>query len=77
MLGRIDPDTTAQSNGVRLAIIVSHPIQYYAPLHQRLARRSDLIVKVFFTWHSGERAVHDLGFVRPIAWDIPFTEGYD
>jgi glycosyltransferase involved in cell wall biosynthesis len=61
----------------RLAIIVSHPIQYYAPLHQRLASRDDLLVKVFFTWHSGQTAVEDRGFKIPVAWDIPLTEGYD
>jgi hypothetical protein len=36
----------------RLAIIVSRPIQYYVPLYQRLARRNDLAIKVFFTWHA-------------------------
>ena len=61
----------------RFAIIVSHPIQYYAPLYQRLASRDDLLVKVFFTWHSGQTAVEDRGFKMPIAWDIPLTEGYD
>jgi glycosyltransferase involved in cell wall biosynthesis len=61
----------------RLAIIVSHPIQYYAPLHQRLARRHDLVLKVFFTWHSAEAPVHDRGFQRMVAWDVPLTEGYD
>ena len=62
---------------IRLAFVVSHPIQYYAPLHQRLAGREDLEVKVFFTWHDGRAAVRDTGFQRPVAWDIPLTEGYD
>jgi glycosyltransferase involved in cell wall biosynthesis len=61
----------------RVAFIVSHPIQYYAPLYKRLAARDDLFVKVFFTWHSGQTAVHDQGFNIPIAWDIPLTDGYD
>jgi glycosyltransferase involved in cell wall biosynthesis len=61
----------------RLAIIVSHPIQYYAPLYQRLARRDDLLVKVFFTWHAGQGAAEDSGFGMPVAWDLPLTEGYD
>jgi glycosyltransferase involved in cell wall biosynthesis len=60
----------------RLAVIVSHPIQYYAPLYQRLARRDDLALKVFFTWHSGQR-VEDHGFKKHIAWDIPITQGYE
>lgn len=61
----------------RLAIVVSHPIQYYAPLYQRLARRDDLELKVFFTWHAGQAAVQDHGFRRPVVWDIPLTEGYE
>ncbi len=60
----------------RLAFVVSHPIQYYAPLHQRLARRDDIEIKVFFTWHDGSMAIEDSGFARPVAWDIPLTQGY-
>lgn len=62
---------------LRLAIIVSHPIQYYAPLYKRLASRDDLSIKVFFTWHAGLAAVKDRGFQIPVAWDIPLTEGYE
>lgn len=61
----------------RIAFVVSHPIQYYAPLHRRLAARGDLSVKVFFTWHGGAAAVHDAGFGRKFAWDTPLTEGYE
>lgn len=62
---------------LRLAFIVSHPIQYYAPLYQLLAQREDLTIKVFFTWHDARMAVPDSGFKRAIAWDIPLTVGYD
>ena len=61
----------------RLAIVVSHPIQYYVPLYQRLARREELEIRVFYTWHAGEKAVLDRGFDTPVAWDIPLTEGYE
>jgi glycosyltransferase involved in cell wall biosynthesis len=61
----------------RIAFVVSHPIQYLVPLYRRLAGRNDTEVKVFFTWHAGERAVDDPGFGQAIAWDIPLTEGYD
>lgn len=60
----------------RLAVIVSHPIQYYAPLYQRLARRDDLSIRVFFTWHGGQ-ASEDRGFKMRVAWDISLTEGYE
>jgi glycosyltransferase involved in cell wall biosynthesis len=60
----------------RLAFIISHPIQYYAPLHRRLAKRDDLRINVFFTWHAGEKAQLDRGFQKTVAWDIPLTNGY-
>lgn len=66
----------AASAPTRLAIIVSHPIQYFAPLYQRLARRSDITLKVFFTWHGGG-PVYDRGFNTSFGWDIPVNTGYD
>jgi glycosyltransferase involved in cell wall biosynthesis len=63
--------------GHRLAFIVSHPIQYYAPLYQRLSRRDDIAIKVFFTWHDGTKAVQDPGFGISVAWDIPLNQGYE
>jgi len=61
----------------RLAIVVSHPIQYYVPLYRKLATREDLDVKVFFTWHAATGPQRDYGFEREFKWDIPLTEGYD
>ena len=73
----IRKDAPEASKQIRLAIIVSHPIQYFAPLYQRLAKREDIAVKVFFTWRLADAAAHDHGFRRPVAWDIPLTEGYE
>jgi glycosyltransferase involved in cell wall biosynthesis len=62
---------------IRLTLVVSHPIQYAVPLYRRLARRTDLALKVFFTWHAGDQPIHDRGFGQAVAWDIPLTDGYD
>lgn len=62
---------------VRLAFVVSHPIQYFVPLYRKLARRDDSDVKVFFTWHGGEEPIEDRGFGQKVAWDIPLTDGYE
>ncbi len=59
----------------KLAIIITHPIQYYVPLFQLLAQNCDL--KVFYTW--GEKGIgekFDPDFNRKISWDIPLLEGY-
>lgn len=61
----------------RICFVVSHPIQYTVPLYQRLARRDDIAIKVFLTWHAGGKAIEDRGFGQAIAWDIPLTEGYE
>ena len=60
----------------RIAIVVSHPIQYFAPLYRRLAARADVEIKVFFTWHAGDAPIEDRGFRQAVAWDIPLTDGY-
>lgn len=65
-------------NRLRLAIVSTHPIQYYAPIFQTLARSATLAPRVFYTWsQTATTAVADPGFGRPITWDIPLLEGYD
>lgn len=60
----------------KLAILITHPIQYYAPGFKLLAEQCDL--KVFYTWgEEGIKSKHDPGFGKAIAWDIPLLEGYE
>jgi glycosyltransferase involved in cell wall biosynthesis len=59
---------------MRLAIITTHPIQYYASVFKLLADKID--VKVFYTWGNGAQEKFDPGFGKTIAWDIPLLEGY-
>lgn len=61
---------------LRVAFIVTHPVQYYVPLYRRLAARPGFAVRVFFTWHGGD-ATHDPEFGRTVAWDVPLRDGYD
>jgi glycosyltransferase involved in cell wall biosynthesis len=57
----------------RLAIICTHPVQYYAPVFKLLAQVTEL--KVFYT--AGEKILFDKGFGLNIHWDIPLLDGYD
>jgi glycosyltransferase involved in cell wall biosynthesis len=61
---------------IRLAIIVSHPIQYFAPWFRELAQVPDIDLKVFFCCDWGLREYVDPGFKTKMAWDIPLLEGY-
>ena len=59
----------------KLAIITTHPIQYYAPVFKRLAKNCDL--NVFYTWgNERNEANYDPDFKQHIVWDIPLLEGY-
>lgn len=62
---------------VRLSIVVSHPIQYQAPLFQRLAQSAVLEPRVLFLSDHGVLAAFDPGFGRSIRFDISLTEGYE
>ncbi|WOD41516.1 glycosyltransferase family 4 protein [Nodosilinea sp. E11] len=62
---------------LRLAIITSHPIQYYAPWFQHLSATTDLTLRVFYLWDFGITQQADRQFNQAIQWDIPLLEGYD
>ncbi len=61
---------------LRLAYLVSHPIQYQAPLLRRLSREPDLDLTVLFGSDFSARGYRDQGFGVEVAWDVPLLEGY-
>lgn len=61
----------------KLAIITSHPIQYYAPWFRHLAALPDFSIQVFYLWDFGVTQQLDQGFKESIQWDIPLLAGYD
>jgi glycosyltransferase involved in cell wall biosynthesis len=67
----------APERPVRLAYLVSHPIQYQAPLLRRIAAEPGIRLKVFFRSPMGLKSYVDPGFGQAIAWDTPLLEGYD
>ncbi|MBB5345161.1 glycosyltransferase family 4 protein [Tunturibacter empetritectus] len=61
---------------VRLAYLVSHPIQYQAPLLRRIAQEPDIDLTVFFGSDFSVRSYQDEGFGVDVKWDVPLLEGY-
>ena len=61
----------------RLAIVTSHPIQYYAPLFRTLADRDPLDIHVFHGWKGATESAYDPGFEDDVQWDISLLDGYD
>jgi glycosyltransferase involved in cell wall biosynthesis len=61
---------------VRLAYLVSHPIQYQAPLLRRIAEEPDVDLTVFYGSDFSVRGYRDEGFGVGVKWDIPLLDGY-
>jgi glycosyltransferase involved in cell wall biosynthesis len=61
---------------VRLAYLVSHPIQYQAPLLRRIAQEPDISLTVFFGSDFSVRGYKDEGFGVGVKWDVPLLDGY-
>lgn len=61
-------------DGLRLAVVASHPIQYQAPWFRALAQVVDLEVLYCHRQDGGGQAA--AGFGQPFEWDIPLLDGY-
>ena len=61
----------------RLGVFALYPIQYHAPLYQRLASRGRVELDVLFLRDSGSRFGVDPGFGVPVTWNIDLRSGYE
>lgn len=61
----------------RVAIVLSHPTQYYSPWFQYLARRDEFDLKLFYLWDFGVTDQVDRGFGHSLKWDLPLLDGYE
>ena len=60
----------------RVAYLVTHPIQYQAPLIRLISAQSDIDLTVFFQSDMSLGAYDDQGFGREVKWDVPLVDGY-
>ncbi len=70
------PENRSGKPPLRLAYLVSHPIQYQAPLLRRIAAEQDIELTVLFGSDFSVRGYKDHGFGVEVAWDTPLLEGY-
>jgi glycosyltransferase involved in cell wall biosynthesis len=61
----------------RLAIVLSHPTQYYSPWFRWMRVNTALNFRVFYLSDFGIRASTDKKFGQTFAWDIDLTSGYE
>jgi glycosyltransferase involved in cell wall biosynthesis len=62
--------------GGRLAVVLSHPIQYYSPWFQWLQANTPLEFRVFYLWEFGVTAQRDPEFGQSFKWDVDLLSGY-
>jgi glycosyltransferase involved in cell wall biosynthesis len=61
----------------RLAIVLSHPVQYYSPWFRWLRAETALEFKVFYLWPFGVTPQRDPQFEATFQWDVDLLAGYD
>lgn len=73
-----EPERPSQraNRRVGLAYLVSHPIQYQAPLLRRIAQEPDIDLMVLFGSDFSVRGYRDEGFGVGVKWDVPLLDGY-
>jgi len=65
------------SKPFRIAVVNSHPIQYFAPLYAYLNRDPSFEITALYCSDSSLRGTVDPGFGRPVAWDVDLLAGYN
>jgi glycosyltransferase involved in cell wall biosynthesis len=60
----------------RIAVLNSHPIQYFAPLYAYLNAAPDLDVTALYLSDFSIRGGKDAGFGRDVRWDVDLLAGY-
>src|SRR2546425_12905043 len=60
----------------RIAVLNSHPIQYFAPLYAYLNAAPDLDVTALYLSDVSIRGGRDVGFGQDVKWDLDLLSGY-
>ena len=63
-------------SAIKLAYLVTHPIQYQAPLLRLISQEPDIDLTVFFSSDISVKEFRDKGFCEKIEWDVPLLAGY-
>jgi glycosyltransferase involved in cell wall biosynthesis len=68
--------TTDSDRISKLAILQSHPIQYFSPLYQRLAKEENIDLTVYYCSRQGVEKYYDKQLGINLRWDTPLLDGY-
>ncbi|MGA2694028.1 MAG: glycosyltransferase family 4 protein [Opitutaceae bacterium] len=63
--------------GKRLAVVLSHPTQYYSPWFRWVRAHTPIELRVFYLWDFGASSQRDPNFGTTFKWDVDLLSGYD
>lgn len=61
----------------RLAIVLSHPVQYYSPWFRWMSAHAGFRLRVFYLWDAGVNPARDPQFGKTFSWDVDLLSGYE
>ena len=61
----------------RLAVVLSHPTQYYSPWFRWIHAHSPIELRVFYLWDFGVVERHDPNFRASFKWEVDLLSGYE
>lgn len=61
----------------RLAVVLSHPTQYYSPWFRWIQAQQCVCLRVYFLWDFGVAVRRDRDFGKTFAWDIDLLSGFE
>ena len=62
---------------IKIAIINSHPIQYFAPLYKELNKKNEIDITALYLSDLNLKPSVDPGFKQEIKWDVDMLDGYN
>jgi glycosyltransferase involved in cell wall biosynthesis len=60
----------------KLAVLVTHPIQHFAPVYRAIAEQGRIDLSVIFLTDTGAHEYFDRDFGKKLAWDVDLLSGY-
>ncbi len=73
----VDMEIAPRHGTMRIAVVVTHPIQYFVPLYRALAATRGVQLKVFYCSRIGLETFHDPGMGVELSWSMDMLGGYD
>ena len=61
----------------RLAVVLSHPTQYYSPWFRFVQAQGEVELRVFYLWDFGVTRKTDRQFGTALCWDVDLLSGYE